>query len=238
MAMGYKSVGHDVICFADSFGPVGENCHRDCPSYHRPETVGAGGAADRRPPQPVEPSWIPRARGDTVADVHWRPGFCRNDPPAMMIRADSLPRHRAQVDRPDRRGQAHSHRTAGRRHDPEPRPRGGCRRPRRGVRSRHRRRVSPRPGSVVRARSVRGEGPLRHRIDGHASTARRPPPDPGDATRSGPLRRGPRTQAARRPFEHRLIVRETALAAGLLESTISTSSASRPSSGSTPATDR
>ena len=92
------------------------------------------------------------------------------------------------ADRADRRRQAHRQRPARRGDDPEPRPQGPRRRPGRDVRPRHRRRVPPRPGGVVRASARRrsrraivvGLTATPHRRDGHHPITR-------DAAWSGSL---------------------------------------------------
>ena len=83
-------------------------------------------------------------------------------------------------------GKRNRQRPARRGDDPEPRPQGVRRRPRRQLRAGHRGRVPPRPGGLLRAGACRGEGPLRRRPHGDAAAARRAPPDP--EMQLGPVR--------------------------------------------------
>ena len=101
-------------------------------------------------------------------------------------------------------------RTPRRGDDPEPRSRGQGHRSRRGLWAGHRGRVPPRAGRLVRAGSRRGQGPLRRRPDGDAaSDGTATIPSPRCSSARSASQSTPKSEAAQRPFEHRLIVRDT-----------------------------
>ncbi len=74
------------------------------------------------------------------------------------------------------------------------------------------------PAASFRARVGRSEGALRDRSDRDTVPAGRPPPDRPHAVRSGAVRSTPKSETARRPFEHRLICRDTAFQVAKLDS--------------------
>ena len=116
------------------------------------------------------------------------------------------------ADRADRCWKAQPHRQDRRGDDPEPRAQGVRRGSRGRLRAGHRRRVPPSPGGLVRARAGVGEGALRRRADRNTAAPRWTPSHHANAAWSGALHGElQRRKASQRPFEHRLIVRETAL---------------------------
>ena len=117
-------------------------------------------------------------------------------PRSMGRAALDVPRYRREGDRPDRRRQAQAQRSPRRGDDPEPGPERTRSTTSSRLWPRHRRRVPPRSGGLVRARALGGEGALRRGAHRHTAAPRRPSPDHGDAARAGSLHR--RRQEPRR----------------------------------------